>query len=114
MVNKVDKLSEIFAALADPTRRKILQHLRSGESRMTKLAEPFRMSLPAISKHVRVLEKAGLVTREKQGREHRIRADPTGLKKAQQWMAQYVEFWDRQFDALDDYLKKKNAHKEKS
>ena len=76
-----------------------------GECRVTTLAEPFRMSLPAISKHLRVLEDADLIKRKREGREHLIRAHAAGLKQAGEWIARYAEFWDRQFDALDEFLK---------
>jgi len=102
-------LNATFSALADPTRRAILVRLAHGASSVTKLAKPFHMSLPAISKHLRVLENAGLLTREKEGRVHRIRLVAEPLKDAAQWIAQYRRFWEGQFDALasmreqDDY-----------
>ena len=106
MVNKQKKLTAIFAALADPTRRKLLERLpRHGESRVTALAKPFGMSVPAISKHLRILENARLVKRHREGREHLIRRNPDGLKDAQKWMTQYIDYWDSAFDVLDEFLK---------
>jgi DNA-binding transcriptional ArsR family regulator len=100
-----DKLSTVFAALADPTRRAILARLASGEASVKELAEPFRMSLPAISKHLKVLERAGLIQRgrEAQWRPSRLRAGP--LKEASDWVQQYRRFWEESFDRLDEYLR---------
>ncbi|HEX4488981.1 MAG TPA: metalloregulator ArsR/SmtB family transcription factor [Terriglobales bacterium] len=100
-----DPLSTTFAALADPTRRAILFRLASGEASVTQLAEPFDMSMPAISKHLRVLEKAGLVARgrEAQWRPRRLEAAP--LKQVSDWVGHYRRFWEQSFDRLDDYLK---------
>jgi DNA-binding transcriptional ArsR family regulator len=96
----------VFAALADPTRRRILERLRArGESPVTALAKPFRMSLPAISKHLRVLERARLVKRQRQGRIHLIGPDTEGLKDAQAWIRLHAEQWDAAFDALEEFLK---------
>jgi DNA-binding transcriptional ArsR family regulator len=99
-----DRLSLTFSALADPTRRAILARLVSGEVSVTELAEPFAMSLPAISKHLKVLERAGLVTRsrEAQWRPCRLAAGP--LKDAADWLDHYRRFWEESFDRLDDYL----------
>ena len=106
VVNKQEKLTAVFAALADPTRRRILERLRrQGECPVTTLARPFRMSLPAISKHLRVLEDARLIKRRRDGRVHHISASHDGLKEAQRWIARYAEFWEAQFDALDEILK---------
>src|SRR6202166_735979 len=104
-----DTLSVTFAALADPTRRAILARLASGESSVTKLAEPFEMSLPAISKHLKVLERAGLITRgrEAQWRPCRLEAGP--LKDVSKWLEHYRRFWDESFDRLDDYLREVQA-----
>ncbi len=101
---ETDTLSTTFAALADPTRRAILARLSQGEATVTELAEPFDMSLPAISKHLKVLERAGLITRgrEAQWRPSRLQAAP--LKEAADWLAQYRQFWEDRFDRLDDYL----------
>lgn len=99
-----DSLSVTFAALADPTRRAILSHLARGEASVTDLAKPFKMSLPAISKHLKVLERAGLITRgrEAQWRPCRLEAEP--LKDAADWIEQYRVFWDKRLDRLEDYL----------
>jgi DNA-binding transcriptional ArsR family regulator len=99
-----DQLSATFAALADPTRRAILARLVSGEASVTELAEPFEMSLPAISKHLRVLEQAGLIARgrEAQWRPCRLEAGP--LKEVAKWVEHYRRFWDQSFNRLDDYL----------
>ncbi len=99
-----DRLSATFAALADPTRRAILAHLAKGEASVTELAEPFEMSLPAISKHLKVLERAGLIARgrEAQWRPCQIKAEP--LKDAMDWIEQYRQFWEERLDRLDDYL----------
>ncbi|MBD1838300.1 winged helix-turn-helix transcriptional regulator [Coleofasciculus sp. FACHB-64] len=99
-----DQLSVTFAALADPTRRAILAHLAKGEASVTELAEPFEMSLPAISKHLKVLERAGLIARgrEAQWRPCQIKAEP--LKDAMDWIEQYRQFWEERLDRLDDYL----------
>lgn len=101
----VDQLSSIFAALADPTRRAILVRLADGEAAVTELAAPFEMSLPAVSKHLKVLEKAGLITRsrEAQWRPCRLEAEP--LREANDWLEKYRQFWDDRFDRLDDYLR---------
>jgi DNA-binding transcriptional ArsR family regulator len=99
-----DDLSTIFAALADPTRRAILARLARGEASVTELAEPFEMSLPAISKHLKVLERAGLIerSREAQWRPCRLQAAP--LKKASTWIEQYRQHWEERFDRLSEYL----------
>lgn len=100
-----DHLSATFAALADPTRRAILAKLSSGETSVTHLAEPFEMSLPAISKHLKVLERAGLITRSRsaQWRPCRIQARP--LKDVASWVDHYRTFWEQSFQRLDTYLK---------
>lgn len=99
-----DRLSATFAALADPTRRALLARLALGETSVTELAEPFDMSLPAISKHLKVLERAGLITRgrEAQWRPCRLEAGP--LKDASSWLEEYRRFWEASFDRLDEYL----------
>jgi len=101
-----DHLDTTFAALADPTRRAILARLASGEASVTELAEPFTMSLPAISKHLKVLERAGLIARgrEAQWRPCRLEAGP--LKQAADWLEHYRRFWDQSLDRLEDYLRK--------
>ena len=100
-----DYLSTTFAALADPTRRAILARLMSGEASVTQLAEPFEISMPAISKHLKVLERAGLITRghEAQWRPCRLKAGP--LKDVADWAEHYRRFWTGSFDRLDDYLR---------
>jgi DNA-binding transcriptional ArsR family regulator len=99
-------LTALFAALADPTRRRILQRLsEDGETRVTLLARPFRMSLPAISRHLRVLERALLIQRHRSGRLHLIRARTAGLREAREWIMRCAAQWDSQFDALDELLK---------
>ncbi|MBW4473759.1 MAG: metalloregulator ArsR/SmtB family transcription factor [Stenomitos rutilans HA7619-LM2] len=104
-----DRLSITFAALADPTRRAILARLSQGEASVTELAQPFEMSLPAISKHLKVLERAGLITRsrEAQWRPCGLAADP--LKDVDHWLAPYRQFWEQRFDRLDDYLQELQA-----
>src|SRR5580704_13538115 len=99
-----DRLSTTFAALADPTRRAILARLIPGEVSVTDLSEPFEMSLPAVSKHLKVLERAGLIARgrEAQWRPCRLEAGP--LKAAADWVEHYRRFWEESFDRLDDYL----------
>ena len=100
-----DHLSATFAALADPTRRAILARLAVGNASVTALAEPFEMSMPAISKHLKVLERAGLIARgrEAQWRPCRLEAGP--LKDIAEWVEHYRHFWEQSFDRLDDYLK---------
>jgi DNA-binding transcriptional ArsR family regulator len=99
-----DRLSATFAALSDPTRRAILARLSSGEASVTKLAEPFKMSLPAVSKHLKVLERSGLIARGRraQWRPCRLKAAP--LKEAVDWMEHYRRFWDQSLDRLEEYL----------
>jgi DNA-binding transcriptional ArsR family regulator len=97
-------LDAIFGALADATRRAILARLARGEAMVTELAAPFRVSLPAISKHLRVLESAGLLQREIDGRVHRCRLAAEPMKNAAAWIEQYRVFWESQFDALAKYL----------
>ena len=112
-----DPLSTTFAALADPTRRAILARLTSGELSVTELAEPFDMSLPAVSKHLKVLERAGLITqrRDAQWRPCRIEASP--LKEVADWAERYRHIWEARFDRLDEYLrelkKKEKSHARK-
>ena len=100
-----DQLSATFSALADPTRRAILARLTSGDASVTELAKPFDMSLPAISKHLKVLEGAGLIARgrDAQWRPCRLAASP--LKDVSDWVSHYKRFWEESFDRLDDYLR---------
>ena len=101
-----DRLSVIFSALADPTRRAILARLTEGEATVTELAEPFSISLPAISRHLKVLERAGLISRSRsaQWRSSTLQAEP--LREAATWMERYRAFWDGSFDRLDEHLKR--------
>ena len=113
-VEQPDQLSATFAALADPTRRAILARLLAGECSVTDLAEPFDMSMPAVSKHLRVLERAGLIARgrEAQWRPCRLEAGP--LKEVVDWAERYREIWEGRFDRLDSYLQElKTKEKEK-
>ena len=99
-------LNRTFAALADPTRRQILAHLARGHRRVTDLARPHNMSLPAVSKHLRVLENAGLLRRRRFGRVHEMRLNAEPLKKAAQWVEEYRKFWEGSLDRLAAYLDK--------
>jgi DNA-binding transcriptional ArsR family regulator len=99
-------LNRTFAALADPTRRRILAHLARGDRRVTDLARPHAMSLPAVSKHLRVLEKAGLLRRRRYGRVHEMQLDAKPLKQAAQWVEEYRKFWEGSLDRLAAYLEK--------
>jgi len=100
-----DGLSTTFAALADPTRRAILAKLASGEASVTELAEPFAMSLPAISKHLKVLERAGLIARSRDAQWRPCRLEPQPLKGAADWLEHYRQFWEQSLDRLEEYLK---------
>ena len=106
MATATDQLNRTFAALADPTRRAILARLAGGEASVTALAEPFEMSLPAISKHLKVLERAGLIARgrERQWRPARLEAKP--LREVAEWTERYRRFWEESYDRLDEYLDK--------
>ena len=101
-------LDVTFATLADPTRRAILARLASGEASVKELAEPFGMSQPAISKHLKVLERAGLVLRRIEGREHWLRVDWEGLREAYQWLHFHRHFWGGRLDSLADYFQRGN------
>ena len=115
LVNNQKQITAVFSALADPTRRGILARLsRSGENPVTALAKPFRMSPPAISRHLRILEDARLIHRRRQGREHLIRARSAGLEDARQWMAQCAAGWEFSFVALDKLLKDQQRKDRKS
>jgi DNA-binding transcriptional ArsR family regulator len=103
---RADRLDAVFAALADPTRRAILARLANGEASVTALAEPFAMSLPAISKHLKVLERAGLIARGRSAQWRPCRLDAAPLKEAATWLEKYRQFWEQSFDRLDEYLKK--------
>jgi DNA-binding transcriptional ArsR family regulator len=102
---EVDQLSTTFAALADPTRRAILARLSAGEATVTELAEPFTMSLPAISKHLKVLENAGLITRTRTAQWRPCRLEAAPLRHATDWLAEYRRFWEGSFDRLDEHLR---------
>jgi DNA-binding transcriptional ArsR family regulator len=99
-------LNRTFAALADPTRRRILAHLAHGDRCVTDLARPHAMSLPAVSKHLRVLEKAGLLRRRRYGRIHEMQLDAKPLQQAAQWVEEYRKFWEGSLDRLAEYLEK--------
>jgi DNA-binding transcriptional ArsR family regulator len=99
-----DRLSTTYAALADPTRRAILARLALGEASVTELAEPFAMSLPAVSKHLKVLERAGLIARSRKAQWRPCRLEAGPLKDAADWLEHYRRFWDDSFDRLGDYL----------
>jgi DNA-binding transcriptional ArsR family regulator len=99
-----DPLSAKFAALADPTRRAILARLALGETSVSDLAEPFAISLPAVSKHLKVLEHAGLITRGREAQWRPARIDPEALKEVDGWLEQYRRLWEERFDRLDAYL----------
>ncbi|HLT18970.1 MAG TPA: metalloregulator ArsR/SmtB family transcription factor [Thermomicrobiales bacterium] len=100
-----DELSRIFAALADPTRRAILMRLAEGEATVGELAEPFDVSLPAISKHLKVLERAGLVSRSRDAQWRPARLEVEPLRRAASWIDEYRQFWEGSFDRLDEYLR---------
>jgi DNA-binding transcriptional ArsR family regulator len=110
---QADHLSTTFAALADPTRRAILARLPSGEASVTELAEPFDMSMPAISKHLKVLERAGLVARGREAQWRPCRLDPAPLKDVAAWVERYREMWEQRFDRLDDYLRQLQREEKK-
>jgi DNA-binding transcriptional ArsR family regulator len=101
-----DRLSVIFSALADPTRRAMLARLADGEANVTELAEPFPISLPAISRHLKVLERAGLIRRGRSGQWRSSSLQAAPLKEAADWMDRYREFWDVNFDRLDAHLQR--------
>ena len=101
-------LSRTFAALADPTRRRILAHLARGDRCVTDLAKPHSMSLPAVSKHLRVLENAGLIRRKRYGRVHQLNLEAKPMKQAVRWIEEYRKFWEGSLDRLAAYLEKTN------
>jgi DNA-binding transcriptional ArsR family regulator len=114
-----DHLSTTFAALADPTRRAILARLATGETSVTDLAAPFEMSMPAISKHLKVLERAGLIARGREAQWRPCRIEGSPLREVADWVEHYRRFWEESFDRLDDYLRElqgselKNKDREK-
>lgn len=107
-----DALSNTFAALADPTRRAILARLASGERSVTELAEPFNMSMPAVSKHLRVLERAGLIARRREAQRRLCRIDAGPLKEVADWTERYRLIWEERLDRLDAYLQELKATRE--
>jgi DNA-binding transcriptional ArsR family regulator len=104
VADEQDRLSIVFGALADPTRRAILARLSEGEATVTELAEPFEMSLPAISRHLKVLERAGLITRGRNAQWRPCRLEGAPLGEATQWLEKYRKFWQDSFDLLADHL----------
>ncbi len=108
-----DSLDAVFSALSDPTRRAILARLSEGEAAVQELAEPFDMSLPAISKHLKVLERAGLIVRGREAQWRPCRLEAAPLKDASDWIAGYRRFWDESFDRLDGYLAELQATQKK-
>ena len=106
-------LDDTFSALADPTRRRILEDLAGGDRCVTDLARPYAMSLPAVSKHLRVLERAGLIRRRRCGRLHSLKLEAEPMKQAAEWIEEYRRFWEGSLDRLDDYLKQLQAKPKK-
>jgi DNA-binding transcriptional ArsR family regulator len=100
-----DQLSIKLQALADPTRRAMLARLSTGEATVNELAAPFKMSLPAISKHIKVLENAGLITRSRNAQQRPCKISPDGMKEVDEWMSGYRQMWETRLDRLEDYLK---------
>jgi DNA-binding transcriptional ArsR family regulator len=105
----MDHLSATFAALSDPTRRAILARLALGETSVTELAAPFEMSMPAVSKHLKVLERAGLISRGREAQWRPCRIEATALKNVDEWLERYRRFWEASFDRLDEYLREVQA-----
>ena len=108
-----DPLTATFAALADPTRRAILARLASGEASVTEIARPFEMSMPAVSKHLKVLERAGLVVRSRDAQWRPCRLEAAPLKQVADWTDRYRHMWERRFDRLDEYLRELNQPNDK-
>ncbi|HSG32698.1 MAG TPA: metalloregulator ArsR/SmtB family transcription factor [Thermodesulfobacteriota bacterium] len=107
MVNNTsESLNTVFGALSDPTRRQIIEMVSEEPVRITTVAAKFNMSLPAVSKHIKKLERAGLINRDRDGRVHNIKLDSKPFHDASKWLDHYKKFWEQQFDSLDDYLKK--------
>jgi DNA-binding transcriptional ArsR family regulator len=109
-----DRLSTTFAALADPTRRAILGRLLLGECSVGELAEPFAMSMPAVSKHLRVLERAGLIAQRRDAQWRRCRVQAGPLKEAADWTERYRQLWEERLERLDEYVQKLNAKEKKT
>jgi DNA-binding transcriptional ArsR family regulator len=114
MVHKADRLDATFAALADPTRRAILARLARGECSVSELSAPFDMSMPAVSKHLKVLEKAGLIARGRDAQWRPCRLEGARLREIAEWLDQYREFWEQSFDRLDDYLRRVQSKEKKN
>lgn len=108
-----DRLSATFAALADPTRRAILARLALGETTVNELSKPFKMSGPAVSKHLKVLEHAGLITRGREAQWRPCKLEPAALKGVDDWLERYRKLWEQRFDRLDDYLSTLQAKEKK-
>ena len=115
-----DRLSTTFSALSDPTRRAILSRLASGEASVNEIARPFKMTLPAVSKHLKVLQRAGLIKRSRTAQWRPVALEAAPLKEASDWIGRYRDFWEQSFERLDEYLKeiqaqgtKKQARKKK-
>lgn len=113
MVERSGALDSVFAAVSDPTRRAILARLQSGEMTVSEIAAPYEMSLHAVSKHIRVLESAGLVERDIRGREHFCRIDARPLREAASWIDHYREFWEQRLEALERHVMARRKKKEK-
>lgn len=109
MQPSVDPLSAKFAALADPTRRAILARLAAGEATVTELAEPFDITQPAVTRHLKVLENAGLISRTRDAQRRPAKLEPTALKGVDQWLERYRRLWEERLDRLEDYLKELQA-----
>ena len=109
-----ERLNSVFAALADPTRRAILASLAAGERSVKELAAPFRMSMPAVSKHLKVLERAGLIARGREAQWRPCRLEAAPLKEAADWVEHYRVFWEQSLDRLEVYLRELNSQKEKT
>src|SRR2546423_3135748 len=107
--NMQDRLSATFSALADPTRRAILARLALGETSVTELAQPFKMSMPAVSKHLKVLQRAGLISRGRAAQWRPCRIEPAALKDVDEWLERYRSFWEASLERLDEYLKQLHA-----
>lgn len=108
MISDDDRLSQTFAALANSTRRAMLARLAEGEATVNELAEPFSMSLPAVSKHIKVLERAGLITQGQKAQYRPCTIDVTPLKEVSKWTQQYRQIWESRFDSMDDYISQLN------
>jgi DNA-binding transcriptional ArsR family regulator len=108
-----DQLTATFSALADPTRRAILARLCQGETSVTELAKPFRISLPAVTKHLKVLQRAGLISRSRQAQLRPCKLEARPLREVADWVAEYRRFWEQRLDRLEDYLREMQAQEKK-